>query len=461
MGPLMAAPTVSLESLLTVLRHQRVVTAKDLGRRLDISQPTVSRLVAQAGSAVVKIGRARATRYSATRDVRGLGRHWPLFRINAQGRPEDVGRLVALHGDGCLLEADNPPAWLRGEFADGLFPGIPWFLDDQRPQGFLGRKFAQRHARELGLRDDILQWNADDVLTALLLRGDDGPGQFVLGKASLERALQTRHAAIPADDRQERYASMAADTIAGLNVGSSAAGEQPKFVTCVDDGNGALRHVIVKFTEPVDQHPTARRWADLLIAEHLAGVILAEHGTPSARSELIWSGGRLCLESTRFDRQGAFGRRGMVSLAAWSDAYDGLRGPWYEVAERMRAGGWLNAMAQQDIEQRWWFAKLIANNDTHYGNLSFFLDDALPMEPCPNYDMLPMDYRPGAGGNLPDAVYEPPAYPPASMASWQRAAGWAEQFWDRLAGNDDVSQGFRALARANGDALQAIRQRLG
>jgi len=321
--------------------------------------------------------------------------------------------------------------------------------------------FAQRHARELGLRDDVLLWNADEVLAALLLRGDDGPGQFVLGQASLERALQAPTAAIPASEREARYATMAADTLAGLNVGSPAAGEQPKFVTCVDDGNGTLRHVIVKFTEPVNSQPTARRWADLLITEHLAGEVLAEQGMASARSELIWSGERLCLESTRFDRVGAYGRRGMVSLAAWSDAYDGVRDNWPQAATRMQADGWLDAQAVSEIEQRWWFGRLIGNTDMHFGNLSFFVDDALPLAPCPIYDMLPMAYRPGAGGHLPDAAYALPTYTPASMTYWQRAAAWGELLWARVAEHADVSDNFRAIAQANGEAIRQIRERLG
>lgn len=444
-----------------MLRLRRVATAKELGALTGASQPTVSRWLTQAGAAVVRIGQARSTRYAATRDVRGLGSRWPLYRINTQGRPEDVGELVALHGDGTLLEAQPMPDWLRGEFADGLFPGLPWFLDDQRPQGFLGRIFAQRHANELGLRTDITLWTADDVLAALLLRGDDGPGQFVLGTSALERALQAQPTPVPVNERSARYAGIAADALKGAQPGSSAGGEQPKFVACVDDGGGALRHVIVKFTEPVDSLPTARRWADLLIAEHLAGELLREQGIASAVSELIWSEGRLCLESTRFDRIGAYGRRGVVSLAAWSDAYDGLRDSWPEAAARMHALGWLQAPSVADIAQLWWFGRLIANTDMHFGNLSFFLDDALPLSPCPSYDMLPMFYRPDAGGRLPDSVFVPPAYAPVTKSLWQRAAEWADIYWARVARHPDISPAFRDLALGNAEALRRTRERLG
>ena len=158
---------------------------------------------------MVRIGQARRSRYAAVRDVRGLGTHWPLYRIDEQGQPHEFGRLTALHGNGCLVAAATPPDWLQGEFTDGLFPGLPWFLDDQRPQGFLGRQFGQRWARELGRPADILRWNEDAVLAALLLHGEDAPGNFVLGDAALERALRNEPEAIPAAARSEYYAQLA------------------------------------------------------------------------------------------------------------------------------------------------------------------------------------------------------------------------------------------------------------
>src|SRR5581483_6629215 len=218
------------------------------------------RLLTAAGDQVVKIGRARSSRYAAVRDVRGLGSRWPLYRIDQHGRPQHFGQLVALHGDACWLDTAQPPDWLRGEFSDGLFPGLPWFLDDLRPQGFLGRMFAQRHARELGLGDDILRWNGDAVLTALLLRGEDGPGDFVLGESALEHALRAAAEPIRSTQREQRYAALADATLAGEPVGSSAAGEQPKFTACIETGSGDLQHVIVKFSERVDANPVARRW---------------------------------------------------------------------------------------------------------------------------------------------------------------------------------------------------------
>ncbi|WP_266158778.1 type II toxin-antitoxin system HipA family toxin YjjJ [Dyella silvatica] len=449
-----------LDRLLAILRLRRIATARELGEALGTSQPTVSRLLTGAGDRIVKIGRARSTRYAAVRDVRGLGHRWPLYRIDSHGRAHSFGHLVALHGDGCWLDAAQQTPWLRDEFNDGLFPGLPWFLDDMRPQGFLGRLFAQHYARELGLGDDILRWDSDAVLAALLLRGEDAPGNFVLGEASLDRALRAPAQPIPSIARAQRYTAMADAILAGEQVGSFAAGEQPKFTACIET-DGSPRHVIVKFSERVDANPVGRRWADLLIGEHLAGQVLAEHGEASAASELIWSDGRLCLQSDRFDRIGAHGRRGVISLAAWSDAHDGVRDHWAAAAERMQQGGWLSVEAATQIQRLWWFGQMIGNTDMHFGNLAFFLDDTLPLTPSPSYDMLPMLYRPTSNGSLPSRHYQPPPPTPTTLPHWQQAVSWATVFWQRVAEHPELSADFRVIARDNRQQLIHLQQRFG
>ncbi|UPG93010.1 type II toxin-antitoxin system HipA family toxin YjjJ [Luteibacter aegosomatissinici] len=454
----MASSTRQSAAIMDFLRLQGASSAAELAAVIGVSQPSMSRLLGTLEGQVVRIGKARRSQYAVVRDVHGLGSAWPLYRIDAQGRPHALGDLVALYGGGSVLMAEHRPDWLRGEFIDGHFPGVPWFLDDQRPQGFLGRQFAQQWARELGLPNDILRWNDDAVLAALLRHGEDSPGNFVLGTSGLDRALRPAAAAIPSATRTVEYSRRADSALAGEPVGSSAAGEQPKFTARVMDDDGSIRHVIVKFSENVDD-PAGRRWADLLICEHLAGEVLAENEHPSARSELIWSGGRLCLEVTRFDRIGAYGRRGFVTLAAWSDAHDGERDTWAGAASRMFKGDWVDASTEAGVRQRWWFGRMIANADMHFGNLGFFLDDALPLTLAPSYDMLPMLYRPAGNGAVVPREFQPATPVPADMGYWQRAASWAATFWERVANHDDVSVAFREIAHRNAEAVGVLRRR--
>jgi len=393
--------------------------------------------------------------YSQTySESRGL----PISRVDGVGRGQPFGRLVPQMSADMLLVGESPP-WLRGEFAEGRFPGIPWFLDDQRPQGFLGRGLARHWARRLQAPPDVVMWSDTVVLAALLLRGEDMPGNFVVGVDALDRALKSGLDAIDEGSRGLRYGALAEAALSPVSPGALVAGEQPKFTASVIDAAGHIRHVIVKFSEPVDSGPMARRWADLLICEHLAGNVLSEHGHASAPSELVESQGRVCLEVTRFDRVGAYGRRGCVSLAAWSDAHDGIRDDWAAAATRMHGGNWIDEFALDQARQRWWFGRMIGNTDMHFGNLSFFLDDSLPLTLTPSYDMLPMLYKPAANGAIPVRNYTPATPSPRDMAYWHRAAIWAELYWARVAQHAGVSDAFRRIADANGAAVRAAIER--
>jgi hypothetical protein len=89
-----------------------------------------------------------------------------------------------------------------------------------------------------------------------LLRGDDGPGNFILGDQALKAALGKMPSIIALPERGQNYSELARATQAGEQVGSSAAGEQSKFTACVE-GVDEPRHVIVKFSERVDGNPVS------------------------------------------------------------------------------------------------------------------------------------------------------------------------------------------------------------
>ena len=394
------------------------------------------------------------------RDVSGLGKDWPLLRIDAQGKTRPFGQLIALHLMGTQV-AHPRVEWLCDGFIDGYFPGIPWFLDDHRPQGFLGRQFARRWAGELRLSHDIRYWNDDAVLAAMTRHGGDGPGDFRVGRPVVECHRHDEPWLIASERRAEVYSRLAVASNNGDGAGALLPGEFPKFTTCIRSKNGERRHVIVKYSEPVATTPAARRWADLLVCEHIASKLLNEKEAVFSPGELIVSDGRICLEVTRFDRIGSRGRRGCVSLAAWSDAYhgghDAQRDSWPIAVSRMTARRWVTPETVNAVRKRWWFGRLIGNTDMHLGNLSFFLDDTRPLTLTPAYDMLPMVYQPGRHGVLPNRTHEPPLPMPEDRECWEIAAGWAQQFWARVSVHPCVSGEFRRVAHANCAAVRRAR----
>ena len=454
-----------LLSMVELEFHRRgALTARNLAVTIGVSQPTISRLLARlGGQRLLRLGRGRATRYAMAREIGPLGSAWPLYAIDAEGRPCSVGLLHATTARQWYFEQDAPWESLRGgEFPEGLYPDLPWFLDDLRPQGFLGRIFVRAYGESLGLPTDPREWAADDIVLSLLRYGQDLQGGFVLGTAMLSSAQErmlTDLDAAPLKARATVYPARAEAILGGEWPGSSAAGEQPKFTVCLRDEDSAIRHSLIKFSGRAGR-PEDQRWADLLAAEHLAAVLLAENSIAAARTEILDAGGRRFLEVIRFDRVGAHGRRNLVSLAALDAAFFGQRQtPWPMAAGRLRAGGWLTVHDADQLSLLWWFGTLIGNTDMHYGNVSLFLGENRPLALAPSYDMLPMLYRPDVEGGLPDRRFTPPPPPPESGSVWSMASAMAETFWARVSGSPLISEPFRLIAGQNADTITRYRNR--
>ena len=438
------------------LRLRGSATATELASALGISQPTLSRAINAAGDRILRMGRARSTRYALTREIGRAGGSWPLFRIDAGGRSEQLGELRALHGDAFHFQAfGDRPALLTPPFQDGLFPGLPWFLDDLRPQGFLGRALAQRVASDIGAGPELALWRVDDIALALLRHGSDLPGDLVLGEDMLQQAqseaLNPVNLLQP-DQRYSHYPALAMAALQGEAAGSSAGGEQPKFTVTVSDG-AQYRPMIVKFNSRRDS-PGGQRWSDLLRCENLASTVLARVGLRTTSNEVIEADGRTFLQSSRFDRTPERGRCGLLSLAALDGAFYGHgRIDWTRFADQLALDGWISHDDAQALRQIGWFGTLIGNSDMHLGNISLILTDARPLALAPVYDMLPMQFRPVASGEIVPRRLLVDLPLPSQRDDWKFAAAIAHEFWQQTADASEVSAPMRDIA---GDALQKL-----
>ncbi len=446
------------------LRRGGTHTNADIRRVIGGSQPTVSRALAALGDRIVRIGSGRSIRYALSRDVARAGHRWPLYRIDAQGRAAHLGELSALQREGIYFTASRTlPAFTHGDFASGLFPGLPWFLDDQRPQGFLGRAFAKRIAPEIGAPADLQRWQSDDVLLGLLQHGHDLPGDLLLGEAVLQRALQKillPDGTLSLAERAARYPERANAALRGEDVGSSAAGEQPKFLAKLREDDG-VREVIVKFSERGD-NPAGRRWRDLLHCECIAANVLQAHGQPAARTEVLEADGRVFLESTRFDRLPNGGRRGFVSLAAVDSAFHGHGHiQWWRYAAQLQHEHWIDADSARRLRVLGWFGDLIGNSDMHLGNAGLQLTDDRPLALAPAYDMLPMMFRPASTGEVVEREFTITLPTPDQRADWSTAAAAALDFWRRVSASDMVSEPFRLIARQAGEKVKRAEAQFG
>lgn len=418
-----------------------------LVKRTGASQPTISRALnelAQQTEHLITYREGRRVFYALNRAVRSLPRQIPIYQVADYAdslQTTLLGTLTALEGLGYL--------WAAAEGAGEFIEGLPWFMQDMRPQGYLGRAFCHAYAGNLGASERLADWTEDDVLCALGLFGVDVTGNLIVGDIPLRHVLEyplkfpvhTDHS-LPAF-----YDQLAANAVQGGAAGSSAGGEHAKFLTQYRQGK-TLCHVMVKFSPLLDGSVAATRWQDLLIAEHIAAEVMRNHHIVVPNTRLIYSKKRCYLESTRFDRTGQSGRIGVVSLAAVDHAFVGAHRTWQHSATALRAQGKLSAADEQQIHLLETFGKLIANTDMHFGNLSFYWaieQGQIHLRLAPLYDMLPMHYAPDKS----EVLNRPYRLPALAGAASDQAINMAREFWQRLARHNEVSPGFRKICSSH------------
>ena len=416
-------------------------TARQLTEALGISQPTLSRRLRELAGAVLILGKGKATRYALRRGIGGE-RQFPLYRVDERGKAHLFATLCPLYPAANSAVCDER----SGEWQ--LYDGMPWYLNDLRPIGFLGRAWGKAAARELNLPEDVRRWDEGQRLLALCRYGEDMTGDLLPGADSYQRWLMRDTAvAITVEDKTERYAALSVQALAGELVGSSAGGEQPKFAAYAELAPGRRAHVLVKFSL-APTHVIAQRWSDLLIAESLALQTVAAAGLPAASAQILFGADRQCfLEIERFDRIGEEGRVAMVSLEALDAEFSGSgHANWVVAAERLLQQGVIDHSVYQRVALYWAFGRLIANSDMHQGNLSFLRITQRPVMLAPLYDMLPMAFAPASSGNLRHDALEIRLSNEVSGAVWRQAELLALEFWRRTAQHDDISEAFRAIA---------------
>jgi hypothetical protein len=381
-----------------------------------------------------------------------VGSRWPLYAIDESGRPAEVGVLHAIERERYVVRGG--PARIAGQSE-----GLPYFLQDSRPAGFLGRAIPAAHP-DLGLPPRVADWTDAHVLTYLTQRGSDNVGNLVVGVAALDHYLRGEHGPqlVKLRERARRYPALAVLAMAGAPPGSSAQGEHPKFAAQIADAHRQY-HVLVKFSPPRTT-PLGQRWGDLLMAEHLASELLLDSGVAAARTELLECNDQVFLQSERFDRVGADGRRGVATLYSVDLNYYGKLDSWTQSAARLYADRLLSSADAELITLLDVFGAFIANSDRHFGNVTLFDRYDGPFQLAPTYDMLPMLFAPQDAQIVPRA-FEPPSPTAVTLAVWPRARALAESYWMRLCDEPRLSAGFRGIAAECLDAVRSIPQRRG
>lgn len=146
------------DQLAAVLVRRPMVSAAELAETVGISVPTLHRLLAELGDQVVSSGKARRARYALRRPLRGDIADLPLYEVDSEGRAEFVSALTPVSPQGTLMNIGDAGWPVDEESRDGWWDGLPYPLDDMRPQGYMGRQFARAEHRQLAVPADPGEW---------------------------------------------------------------------------------------------------------------------------------------------------------------------------------------------------------------------------------------------------------------------------------------------------------------
>lgn len=414
-------------------------TAAQLIATLGVSQATCSRAVRALGPEVTmfRVPGDRTPRYGLLRQLPlGVSSRQPVYRCSTEGKFIPFADLEFFAGGGTLE---------RSEAGIRFYEGLPPYLLFSAPSGFLGRQLAQEAARSHQLPANLSDWQDDHRVAYLFQLGLNLSGNLIYGLANFQAEMNLSEVPpVAAATKLSHYVEMA-NALKSASYGSSAGGEQPKFLAYVEDAG----HVIVKFAK------RGSRMAELLPLEHLALRCLATVDVPSSSTELLTSRDFVFLEVQRFDRVGPIGRVGMLSAGSIDDEFFGGRDTWAEFAARCEAAGYLSSADARHVDTMAAFSELIGNTDTHFENLSLLIDEAGEyLGIAPAYDILPMRYAPLGGGIDPDLSPLTPKIGTigAKPDVWRRALTAASRFWSEVAVGDAnglIPQAMRRLAREN------------
>lgn len=430
--------------------NTRVLNPRELMQGLNVSQPTLSRLIQTMSDEIVIMGKGRSTCYGLPRKIHNQTSHFPIYTIDPRGDARPNSYLTILQGG---------QYWLKKTDGIGeIFNQIPWQLEDLLISGYGGRSFAYRHSASLQFPRRVADWNSEDKLYAASQFGEDQTGNLLIGEESLARyfsSARNKTATIEIEDQPWIYPQLAQKTLAGEIDSALICGEQPKFTVCLND-RGTPCHMLIKFSPAVDSNE-ARRYADLLICEHLALEAIRSSGHNAARSRIIASGYQAFLCLKRFDRRGELGRLPIVSLKSLHSRFGSPCDNWIDASLRLEKKEFISPEDAQRLRWLSLFSDLIGNTNQHFKNISLIPHQQNFYILAPAYGIRPTLYEPIAG-EIPQRLFTPPAIRNESAPEMPTALEAAILFWKSAAIDERISANFRQICYENCELLKLQKQ---
>ena len=379
-----------LEGLARKLRVSGPLSAREMQKFTGLSQPQLSRYLKLLGDQILKIGQGRNVHYVHVKEIPQVGFEIPIFVVTKKGKLERSGILYPIWPKGFYWKSDNLKQ-------SRIFDDLPYFLNDMRPSGFLGRLIPRIYS-DWNFPEDIRFWNVESTLRYLSHFGIDSIGDLIIGETSAQKFLQLSiqgKIETSEEGEVERYEELVRNVEMNGIAGSSAGGEHPKFLTTRPrDGVS----VLVKFV-PNSKNEVTQRRIDLLRAENVAAELLANLGQ-AASTRIVDGPNYTFLEVVRFDRVGRLGRKGVISLFSLDAEFLGSGESWGVVAQKLSKLKILDNSIVEEIQFREYFGHLIGNTDMHSGNLSFYFENEKVLGLAPHLRYAPNEVCSDPGKNF-------------------------------------------------------------
>ncbi|MDX2013625.1 MAG: HipA domain-containing protein [Myxococcaceae bacterium] len=334
----------------------------------------------------------------------------PLFIVREDASVDELGLW---HHEARTLELVAKGFPFLGPGRHVIEGTLPWLFWEMFPSGFLGARF-RRAFPELRLTDARWPTDAGECLRALSQRGEDLPGNVLVGAETKGRFERDYLPALLAGRLKRDDVARVIDESLDANgpgTSSSVGGERPKVL--LHDVGESRSEMLLKFTPPLDT-PLGIRWKNLLRFEALCGETLRHHGIAAVATRasfqfLPWAP-RAGLLMRRYDRVPVGGRRGTATL--WALATERGLGDAAAptVLHALHADGLVTAADAALVERVHRFSAAIGNTDAHLGNYGLLFDASGAAAVAPFFDISPMVFAPRAD-ELPDVRLTPRTEP--------------------------------------------------
>ncbi len=379
---------------------------------------------------MVKIGKARATTYVAVKPINNDYKSLPLFEVKGRSSAIKIAEFHLLYKGKTLLKAAH------------ILPGLPPQLDNFPQDSFLAALHAPQS--DTCWPGNYSDWNIEDKIQALICDGQLLPGNLILGEQALEKYLANYEHPLQINEslRHAAYPKVLNTLAQGSYRGEIIHGSEPKFCAVVTGKEHKTRHVIVKFSEPM-QDIRGKRMADLLMAEHLALEFLARQGLKTVRSKVIKAANRVFLEIERYDRINEYTRQGAIELPELKNHQN------------------LSEETLNKIELVELFTQLIGDIRWNQTEVAIFQQGLSNQEIVPFYDIAPSLYRPESTGYISkeSIVIKPPTARNTSF--WFNAMDLAQGYWQEIVKYPYLSSDFRSLAKKNMLEIKRVKVKYG